>query len=465
MMMSGLLLESRGRMRFLKTALAALSTLAAVSVFQTSALAANNLPAPEGLADGPGIWVNMWNYPTGDIESYCQNLHAKGIRNLFVQTSRSNTEAITHPGELSTLIEACHRYKIRVIAWSFAELANPISDADKLIDAARFTSIHGQHLDAVAANMEKDLTPAKVEVYSQHLRSELGLRYPLIAVVYSPLNHAPQVARIDWKLLDRYYSVLAPMNYWNSKYQKLDPYSYTLATIQKVRELVGRPGVEIHVIGDGMGTHSDSIAQFMRACQQAGATSASIYPNYHATEEQLDCIAHYADYFPVNSRFRLAAFREVVANGSLDRPGNVDPASSISRGQFYKLVVRQLGVANQLNLDPRSIGEDHAFELLSNMGALKMARIALPPNTSMSQALTAPIGAKEAFNLVAAVLNIKAQPGWSANIAKAPSHTRPDRWLVQPAFAEPEADGTKKPLTYLDAAQIVVSAAPVAPRS
>ncbi|GAI14304.1 unnamed protein product, partial [marine sediment metagenome] len=221
-------------------------------------------------------------------------------------TSRSNTEAITHPQELATIIDACHRYKIRVIAWSFAELQNPTADADKLINAARFSSTTGQHLDAVAANLEKDLSAEKVEVYSKHLREALGPSYPTVAVVYSPLNHAPQVARIPWKMLDHYYTVLAPMNYWNSKYQKLEPYTYTIATIQKVRELVGRPDVEIHVIGDGMGTHADSISQFMRACQQAGATSASIYPNFKVTPEQLDTIAQYSDFFPVNSRFPVS---------------------------------------------------------------------------------------------------------------------------------------------------------------
>ena len=104
----------------------------------------------EGLGDGPGIWMNMWNYPTEDYEAYCLKLHAKGIRNLFVQTSRSNTEAVCHPDKLGPLIDACHRYKIRVIAWSFAELQNPQADANKLIEAARFLSPTGQHIDAVA---------------------------------------------------------------------------------------------------------------------------------------------------------------------------------------------------------------------------------------------------------------------------------------------------------------------------
>ena len=81
--------------------------------------------APVGLADGPGIWVNLWSYPTTDVEAYALKLHNSGIRNVFIQTSRSNTPAIRQPEVLGPLIDACHHYKIRVIAWSFLELGNP----------------------------------------------------------------------------------------------------------------------------------------------------------------------------------------------------------------------------------------------------------------------------------------------------------------------------------------------------
>lgn len=450
-------------MTLLRKAITTICATLALTLPCVASFGAHRVAGPEGLADGPGIWVNMWNYPQGDIDAYCENLHNKGVRNLFVQTSRSNTEAITHPEELGILIESCHRYKIRVIAWSFAELQNPIADADKLVTAARFTSSHGQRLDAVAANMEKDLSSAKVEPYSRRLREELGPHYPLIAVVYSPLNKAPQVANIPWKLLDRYYSVIAPMNYWNSKYAKLDPYTYTVATVQKVRELVGRPDVEIHVIGDGMGTHADSIAQFMRACQQVGATSASLYPNFKVTGEQLDTIARYSEFFPVNSRFRLAALRDAIASGSLTVPQGSDPSSSISRGSFYKMVVLELGLAQQMHLNRQSVSDEKAAELLSSLGALEMARVSLPRGTSMDEAMRAQIGSQEALNVVASVVSIRTNP--TVNLTLSRAKKRPDRWFTQPAYADSNRDASVKPLSFLDAAQIVVQARPGVPRS
>ena len=134
-----------------------------LALFSTCQCLANN-PSngqAKGIADGAGVWVNMWNYPA-DADSYCLKLYSNGIRNIFIQSSRSNTGAVTNPSGLSKLLNAAHRYQMRVIAWSFDELVNPKADANKLISAAEFTSSEGQKVDAVAANLEKDLSPAKL---------------------------------------------------------------------------------------------------------------------------------------------------------------------------------------------------------------------------------------------------------------------------------------------------------------
>lgn len=408
---------------------------------------------PEGLADGPGIWMNMWNYPEGSYDAYCQNLHSKGIRNLFVQTSRSNTEAICEPKKLGPLIDACHKYKIRVIAWSFAELRNVSADADRMIAAARFQSPTGQRIDAIAPDLETDLNVAKVESYSRRLRDSLGASYPMVAVVYSPLNLAPQVAHIPWKTLDRYYDVIAPMNYWNSKYKKLDAYEYTRSTIQRVRELVGRPDVEIHVIGDAMGTTSSTILPFMKACQEGEATSASLYPNQKMTDNQLECMTHYSEYFPVNSRFRLAALREILRSGTIESPPNLDPAAIMSRGDFYKLLVRHMYAGKPQS--EAGMTAETAAAFLDNNGIMRAANV----NPSV-ESLMAPVSPQEAVRTVAALIDFKSsgrrpQQANALHLRKTNSH-----WFSQPAFAAEalRPGGKSKALNYLDAAQIVLQA-------
>ena len=420
-----------------------------------------------GLADGPGIWINMWNYPTQDFEGYAQKLYASGIRNLFAQTSRSNTEAIAHPAELGQLIDACHKYKIRVIAWSFAELQNPSADADRMIAAANFHSPLGDRIDAIAPDLEKNLNPTLVEAYTKKLRAALGSDYQLIACVYSPLNKAPQVALTPWKLIDKYYDVIAPMAYWNGRMQTIDAYTYTKRTVERVRELTGRSDVAVHVIGDGMGTHSSEIGEFLRACRNSGAHSASLYPNQHTTDEQFVALSKYADYIPANSSERFVAFSKLLNSGAVSAPRNSDPANAIGRGDFLKLVA--LGLKMPRAQEPQAI-YDHFKELgvIDEIGAEF-------PEWSATQELSEPISDNSAkrFIALAKAAQVRAKSGQrptrlrravtaggSATEGEYLTMNRPersDRLFAAPAFASDARGQTNNgegALSYLEAVDL-----------
>lgn len=372
---------------------------------------------PPGIADGPGVWANIWNYPQGNLDSYCANLRSYGVRNLFVQTTRVNMPALAHPDELGQLIDACHRYNIRVIGWAYLELAEPLADAQKMLAAARYVSPHGEMLDAVAPDLEKNLIEARVEKFSAHLRDELGPRYPLVAVVYSPLNHYHEVSDIPWKTLAAYYDVIAPMAYWKGKTQKRDSYDYTLETVRTVRALCGRPDIEIHVIGDAMGTSGSEIAEFLRACRKSEATSASIYPNQRPTAEQLAVLSRYADYFEPNARFRLAAFRQMVRCGAVPN-ADVDPTQPVTRADFYRMVAHQL---------------HSSVPMIVNTGA------------------QSPIYSGEALSALAMLVDAH-----QSNV-----HTsKKAHWFSSPAMAAtatPPA-ASERPLDWLDASQMVLEA-------
>ncbi len=406
-----------------------------------------------GIADGPGIWMNLWSYPKGDVDQYCNKLQQSGIRNLFIQTSRPNTPAVQDEATLGRLIDSCHHRKIRVIAWSFAELQSPEGDAKKLIDAAHFRSPEGHTFDAIAPNLEKDLSYAKVEKYSKCLRDALGESYPMIVVVYSPLNKAREVARTPWKLLDQYYNVIAPMSYWNSKYAKLEPYSYTRDTINRVRELVGRPDVEIHIVGDGMKTHSPEIKSFMSACRDTAVASASLYPFHQVTEEQYNCMATYFEFFPMNSRYRLAAFSKLYQSGVFsERVTN--PAKAIERGEFYRLLTTKLTSKRQQNAE-------EAAHFLTSYGVIPNEQKAALDRTAGY--LREPMGHKEAYVLVARALEagMKAQKMGLRLDGKHPvklikEHKKRGEWFVLPALAENIHEVRRDHLNYLDASQIIL---------
>jgi len=427
---------------------------------------------PPGMAEGSGVWVNLWNYPKNDIEGYCQKLYGNGIRNLFIQTSRSTTEAITQPVELSQVIEACHKYHIRVIAWSFAELKSPITDADKMIAAARFRTSSGDRLDGIAPNLENNLSKTVVEAYSKHIREALGNGYPMMAVVYSPLNRAPAVAMTPWKILAKYYDVIAPMAYWNGRYQTVDAYTYTKRTVERVRQLTEKPDVEVHVIGDGMGTHGTAITEFIRACRDVGAQSASLYPNQRTTEEQFSAMAHYTDLMPPNGRHRLEVLRTLLSRGVVDSPPTFDPAKAISRGEFMKLV------AQGLKINTVKDG-DQAFSYFKHLGVVDLVAAEFPEMAADDQ--ISPISLEVGQKFVslakkAVAAQAKANHGRPGKKVTAPTvpgassyltinrPTRVDRLFSAPAFAaanervNPAPDSKysvkQHPINYLDAAQL-----------
>lgn len=425
--------------------------------------------AAPGLADGAGVWVNLWNYPEGNLDSYATGLELNGIKNLFIQTSRSTTPAIKTPEKLGQIIEACHRHGVRVIAWSFAELLNPEADADKMITAAEFTSAKGEHLDAIAPNLEKNLEPQRVEKYSKRIREKLGRNYPMIAVVYSPLNRCREVQRISWPLLAQYYDVIAPMIYWNSKYQKIEPYEYTIETIQKIRELSGKADIEIHAIGDGMGTSVASITEFMKACKAAEATGLSLYPNQKMTEEQTKVLARHTDYLPPNARFRLAAFRDFMQNGGLGVPPKKDPSQSITRRDFYPLIVKNMyaGIVPTKTKNPvhqalvktcREADAKQSLDILVNYGFL-----AEPPRElSVDQVLDAQVYPEEAVSLLARIVQGNERNKSSSAAAKhgRKQPRRLDRWFIPSAQAENRTERgiSGRPLNYLDVSQMVLQA-------
>jgi hypothetical protein len=291
-----------------------------------------------------------------------------------------------------------------------------------MVAAAKFRSPKGEAVDAVAPDLEKNLQDWRVSKFSQTLRDELGPHYPLIACVYSPLNKYEEVKNIPWKTLARYYDVIAPMSYWNSKYQKFDAHDYTLATVRTIREMTGRPDIEVHVIGDGMGTTAYSIQQFLKACRRAEATSASIYPNHKMTEEQLQALSRYPDYFEPNARFRLAAFREMLRNGSLATPPGGDPAQPISRFDFFRMVAAH-------------------------------SRTPLPAPDANDPAMNGSIMSHEALSILARIIDIEP-------VGHQHKNKRADRWFAPPAAAENlrAPAPNSKPLNYIDASQMVLQA-------
>jgi hypothetical protein len=270
------------------------------------------------------------------------------------------------------------------------------------------------------------------------------------------------------------------MTYWSGKNQRIDAYTYTTKTIQRIRELTNRSDVNIHVIGDGMYSTQAQIQQFLKACKDAEVASASLYPNHKLTQDQLETMSRYPDYFQPNSQFRLAAYRELKNTGLMKEPEKNDPSKYITKGEFYKIAVQHLinhkspsghgktagtaastsktsatatGGAAKANIagnspyltaqEAKSLSAQQAYDTLTSLQLLQPASIA------GLDSLQGPIYADEALALLGGITNLH-----SPSKAKAP-HKR--RGFIQPAYAEGrQTKATAQPLNFIDAAELLV---------
>jgi hypothetical protein len=161
----------------------------------------------------------------------------------------------------------------------------------------------------------------------------------------------------------------------------------------------------------------------------------------------------------------LAAFRELCKQGSFSGLADNNPAKPITRGEFYALLVQKL----YPNQSSSNLTTAEAFKTLRSAGIIGLAAA---PNetTTIDELLNTPLSAREALSLVAKLIdkNVKmvTQSTQKQKIATHSGKKRlPNGWFVQPAFAADDSksiqplDGAK-PMDYLDAAQIVLTASP-----
>lgn len=258
--------------------------------FNTNSSFAKNL-----ITSGKGIWINIWNYPANP-DMYCEYLKSKGINVIYLQIFRSNTPAIKHEQKVNKIIEAAHERDIKVIGWGYVFLKNPLSDAEKFIYGAKHKTPNGESLDAFAADIEEITNSQSIENFVKRIRTELGSKYPLIAITFSPVSKSKKAnpRYYSWRTIAENFDIIAPMTYWHGfvKYRsEKGAYDYTTQTIAKIKEYTKKDNLNIHLIGDGQKTTSNEIIGFLRAAEENNINAGvSLYPHYVPKEHQIDTL-------------------------------------------------------------------------------------------------------------------------------------------------------------------------------
>jgi hypothetical protein len=260
--------------------------LAASAAGAPAAEAAPSVAAYRGL----GAWIDIydpvsWNNPHAAVE----RAHRRGVRTLYVETANFHApSAIYRPDKLATLIHAAHARGMKVVAWYLPGFKDLAKDTRRCRAAIRYRTPRGQRFDSFALDIEASIVkPASLRssrliTLSGRLRDTVGPRYPLGAIIPSPVGmtmHASYWPGFPYQRLPEFYDVIVPMGYYTYHVQGyVKTYGESRENIRLVREKTGRPSVPIHLIG-GLAAQSsgNETKAFVRATREAGIIGASLY--------------------------------------------------------------------------------------------------------------------------------------------------------------------------------------------
>jgi len=254
---------------------------------------------------GLGAWVDIYDYNDVVPEDAVADMQAKGVKTLYLQTGRWNTQAKDPSNEsfedatlVARWLEAAHAHGIKVVGWYLPAYDDLARDVRRTVAIAQYRSGTGQPFDALAIDIEyRQQMPsqtawnAAVAEQARQVRAVLGSKYPIGAITPAPLQMEvrPQYwAGFPWVQLGASADVFMPMAYWSfrddcSSNPDHCAYGYTKGSVDKVRELTGRPNVPVHVIGGvANAVTTQEVRDFVSAAARAGVYGGSLY-DYRTT--------------------------------------------------------------------------------------------------------------------------------------------------------------------------------------
>jgi hypothetical protein len=237
---------------------------------------------------GKGLWATPWPRTDVDVDRLVARARATGVRSIWIRTGGTR-QAYYGDSFLPALVPAAHRAGLRVIAWDFPFLSDPVADAlraKRALDAG---------VDAFSPDVETAaegtyLTTRRLRVYLSLVRTYAGQR-PVIATVPRP---SPARKTFPYTAFVPYADAFAPMVYWSCK----EPGALVQQALRTLRVLLPVAPVgqayDMGAEGGRRGTPSRAeTLRFLDAARRAGAIGASLWTVEQAGPAQLKALADY----------------------------------------------------------------------------------------------------------------------------------------------------------------------------
>ncbi|MBI4730229.1 MAG: hypothetical protein HY775_12160 [Acidobacteria bacterium] len=257
-----------------------------------------------------GAWVDLYDYSL-DPRSAVADMDARGVRTVFLQTSRYSRAADIEapkkdPGYVGRWVESAHAAGMRIVGWYLPGYGDLDRDVRRTVAIARFRSPAGQGFDALGVDIEykgevdNDLHKfnAGIATHLRRVRSAVGL-FAVGAITPAPLGMAIRPKNWEgfpWDAITRYSDVVLPMAYWSYRKSGSDPqftcpsnpdycaYRYTKGNVAASRRLTkGLPVHDLGGVADNITT--GEVADFARGADESSAYGASLY-DYRTTSEE-----------------------------------------------------------------------------------------------------------------------------------------------------------------------------------
>ena len=236
------------------------------------------------LPTGTGMWLHEWRASEqGHAPVVVARAQAAGLTHLYVQTGSSRKGWIGDE-VLGQLLPATRGTQIRVIAWDFPKLVDPVADARRMARAALYRKAGAPRVAAVAPDVETGsegthLSARGIDLYYSTLRQLLPPHVAILPTVPWPSEH--RLHSYPYDRTARFADAIVPMAYWYNR----DPARVT-ATSMRVLKRYGKPVMPVGQGYDGRldapylaaDPHPDaSVQAFLTTAREHGAQSVSLW--------------------------------------------------------------------------------------------------------------------------------------------------------------------------------------------
>ncbi|MCU1675157.1 MAG: hypothetical protein JWN77_3270 [Frankiales bacterium] len=238
---------------------------------------------------GKGIWVTNWKTTDVDVAGVVARAKAGGLHSIWVRTGGSK-QGYYGGLVLPELVPAAHAAGLKVVAWDFPFLSDPVGDA------ARARKALATGIDAFAPDVETSAegtyaTPRRVALYLSLVRGHAGTR-PIAATVPRPT--AKRRASFPYAAFRPYADAFAPMVYWSCN----EPGKLVRQSLTELGRLL-----PVHPVGQaydmaedggrrGKPTYQETL-RFLDYSRRGGAVGASMWTIEEIGDGQWKALAGY----------------------------------------------------------------------------------------------------------------------------------------------------------------------------